>query len=155
MELTGGRQRGLVLGIAAVAAPVRSYVGPGSRVPRPIVPTEAELTLHTRLFNVQTRGSASLPEAHAWLYRLLRANAERRVYAPAALARVLVLQWLYVCQAAPGSRLARLRAFVGAKLVRAASLSPGQWVGLLVETARKAWRTRQAPGRGRRGEESG
>ena len=120
-----------------------------------IVPTGQELTLHTRLFDVQTRGGASLPDAQAWLCRLWHANAERRTYAPAAFARVLVLQWLYVCQAAPGPRLARLHTFGRADLVRAASLSPGQWTGLLVETARTAGGSRRRAGRARRREKSG
>lgn len=116
-----------------------------------IVPTEAELTLHTRLFDVQTRGKASLAEAHAWLCRLLQANRERRVYQPAAFARVLVTQWLYVCQAVSGQRLARLRVFVGAGLVRAARLSLWQWAGLLTEAARKAWGSWYAPATADRG----
>ena len=46
VELTGGRQRGLSLASEARAAPVTVYTHSGPRTPRPIVPTEAELTAH-------------------------------------------------------------------------------------------------------------
>ena len=107
--------------------------------------------MQANLFHVRTRGAASLPATHAWLCRLLRANAEHRVYEPSAFARVLVMQWLYVCQAAPGARWTRLRAFTDAGLVRAARLSLGQWVGLLAESARKAWGSWYARSAARRG----
>ena len=109
-----------------------------------IVPADEELRLHTLLFNVHTRGAASLSSVDAWLCRLWQANAERRVYAPAAFARVLVMQWLYVCQAAPGARWSRLRAFAGGELLRLTRLSPARWVGLLAEAAQKAWISRSA-----------
>jgi DNA polymerase-3 subunit epsilon len=47
VELTGGRQRGLSLAVAAQAAlPVAAYASAGPRTPRPIVPTAAELAAH-------------------------------------------------------------------------------------------------------------
>ncbi|HTW70956.1 MAG TPA: DNA polymerase III subunit epsilon [Acetobacteraceae bacterium] len=49
VELTGGRQRGLSLGTAKAAVPVAVYAAVGARVPRPIVPTEAELAAHAAL----------------------------------------------------------------------------------------------------------
>ena len=49
VELTGGRQRGLSLGTAKVAVPVAVYAMAGPRVPRPIMPSEAELAAHAAL----------------------------------------------------------------------------------------------------------
>ena len=46
VELTGGRQRGLGLAARDVRGPVTVYVHAGTRTPRPIVPTEAELAMH-------------------------------------------------------------------------------------------------------------
>ena len=46
VELTGGRQRGLLLATDKAAAPVAVYTLAASRTPRPILPTEAELTAH-------------------------------------------------------------------------------------------------------------
>jgi len=46
VELTGGRQRGLMLAAEKAATPVAVYTLAGSRAPRPIVPSEAELTAH-------------------------------------------------------------------------------------------------------------
>ena len=46
VELTGGRQRGLLLAADKAAAPVAVYTLAASRTPRPILPTEAELTAH-------------------------------------------------------------------------------------------------------------
>lgn len=50
IELTGGRQRGLVLGAdGKQATPVAVYEHSGQRTPRPIIPTEAELAAHAAL----------------------------------------------------------------------------------------------------------
>ena len=49
VELTGGRQRGLSLAAGKVVVPVAVYAETGPRVPRPIVPTEAELAAHAAL----------------------------------------------------------------------------------------------------------
>jgi len=49
VELTGGRQRGLSLGTAKAAVPVAVYAAVGARVPRPVVPSEAELAAHASL----------------------------------------------------------------------------------------------------------
>jgi len=49
VELTGGRQRGLSLGTAKAVMPVAVYAAIGTRAPRPIVPTEAELAAHAAL----------------------------------------------------------------------------------------------------------
>jgi DNA polymerase-3 subunit epsilon len=47
VELTGGRQRGLLLAESGQGdMPVASYAAVGTRTPRPIVPTEAELAAH-------------------------------------------------------------------------------------------------------------
>ncbi len=47
VELTGGRQRGLLLDAATESgASVASYVHAGTRTPRPIVPSEGELAAH-------------------------------------------------------------------------------------------------------------
>lgn len=46
VELTGGRQRGLSLAAETAAMPLVSYSHAGPRVPRPIVPSEAELAAH-------------------------------------------------------------------------------------------------------------
>jgi DNA polymerase-3 subunit epsilon len=47
VELTGGRQRGLSLAEAAPdSLPVASYAAAGPRMPRPMVPSEAELVAH-------------------------------------------------------------------------------------------------------------
>ncbi len=47
VELTGGRQRGLILaGPETAALPIVVYEGPRGRRPRPILPTEAELAAH-------------------------------------------------------------------------------------------------------------
>lgn len=47
VELTGGRQRGLLLaGPEAAAMPVAVYTLAGSRTPRPIVPSAGELAAH-------------------------------------------------------------------------------------------------------------
>ncbi|MBN8904821.1 MAG: DNA polymerase III subunit epsilon [Rhodospirillales bacterium 69-11] len=46
VELTGGRQRGLSLAAEEAAAQVAVYTLEGTRTPRPIVPTEAELAAH-------------------------------------------------------------------------------------------------------------
>ncbi len=49
VELTGGRQRGLSLATAKTPASIAVYAHTGPRDPRPIVPTEAELTAHADL----------------------------------------------------------------------------------------------------------
>ncbi len=46
VELTGGRQRGLVLGSASQAEQFATYAPVGQRTPRPIVPTEEQLAAH-------------------------------------------------------------------------------------------------------------
>ena len=46
VELTGGRQRGLSLATEAATMPIVVYAQSGPRVPRPIVPSEAELAAH-------------------------------------------------------------------------------------------------------------
>jgi len=46
IELTGGRQRGLSLAMERVEIPTAQYQSLGPRVPRPIVPTQAELDAH-------------------------------------------------------------------------------------------------------------
>jgi DNA polymerase-3 subunit epsilon len=46
VELTGGRQRGLLLDAQDIRGPVTVYVHAGPRSPRPIVPTDAELAAH-------------------------------------------------------------------------------------------------------------
>lgn len=46
VELTGGRQRGLSLAAEEAVAQVAVYTLEGTRTPRPIVPTEAELAAH-------------------------------------------------------------------------------------------------------------
>jgi DNA polymerase-3 subunit epsilon len=49
VELTGGRQRGLSLATAKTQASIAVYAHTGPRVPRPILPTEAELAAHAAL----------------------------------------------------------------------------------------------------------
>jgi len=46
VELTGGRQRGLSLASDTGSLPMVAYSHAGPRVPRPVVPTEAELAAH-------------------------------------------------------------------------------------------------------------
>ena len=47
VELTGGRQRGLMLaGPEAASLPIMVYEGPRQRTPRPIAPSAAELAAH-------------------------------------------------------------------------------------------------------------
>ncbi len=46
VELTGGRQRGLSLSAGRGAQAVATYEAQGARVPRPMVPSEAELEAH-------------------------------------------------------------------------------------------------------------
>jgi DNA polymerase-3 subunit epsilon len=46
VELTGGRQRGLSLAAEAIQVQVATYAHTGLRVPRPIMPSEAELAAH-------------------------------------------------------------------------------------------------------------
>jgi DNA polymerase-3 subunit epsilon len=46
VELTGGRQRGLLLAEATISLPSVNYAASVARVPRPIVPSEAELAAH-------------------------------------------------------------------------------------------------------------
>jgi len=46
VELTGGRQRGLSLASDAASLPMVAYTHAGPRVPRPVLPTEAELAAH-------------------------------------------------------------------------------------------------------------
>ncbi len=46
VELTGGRQRGLSLTLDAGSQPSAVYIHTGPRVPRPVVPTAAELAAH-------------------------------------------------------------------------------------------------------------
>lgn len=46
VELTGGRQRGLSLAGEVAAMPMVAYSHAGPRLPRPIVPTAAELAAH-------------------------------------------------------------------------------------------------------------
>ncbi len=46
VELTGGRQRGLVLAAASQAEQAYTYARPAHRVPRPIVVSEAQLARH-------------------------------------------------------------------------------------------------------------
>ncbi len=106
-----------------------------------IVPTDEEMQRHTDLAILAHRGRVKLDEAQEWLRRLLHANARLRAYDPVAFARVMVTQWLYVCQAAALPPFARLRAFFRAKLVRDAHLPLGQWVGLLLGTFQKAWQS--------------
>jgi DNA polymerase III subunit epsilon len=47
LELTGGRQRGLLLEARRSAGRVLTYASTGVRSPHPIIPTEAELAAHT------------------------------------------------------------------------------------------------------------
>ena len=57
VELTGGRQRGLLLAAEGQAEmPVVAYAAAGARTPRLIVPSEAELTAHGA-FVVRLKGS--------------------------------------------------------------------------------------------------
>ncbi len=49
VELTGGRQRGLSLATATTPVAVAVYAHTGPRAPRPILPSEAELTAHAAL----------------------------------------------------------------------------------------------------------
>jgi DNA polymerase-3 subunit epsilon len=51
VELTGGRQRGLVLQAAGQSAPVVSYAGPVSRTPVLIMPTPAQLDAHAQFLS--------------------------------------------------------------------------------------------------------
>ena len=51
LELTGGRQRGLLLETRRDAEPILTYTSTSVRSPRPIVPTEAELSAHSRLLD--------------------------------------------------------------------------------------------------------
>jgi DNA polymerase-3 subunit epsilon len=46
VELTGGRQRGLSLALDAAGQSSAVYTHAGTRAPRPVVPTEDELTAH-------------------------------------------------------------------------------------------------------------
>jgi len=46
VELTGGRQRGLSLASETASLPMVAYAPAGPRMPRPIVPNEAELAAH-------------------------------------------------------------------------------------------------------------
>jgi DNA polymerase-3 subunit epsilon len=46
VELTGGRQRGLLLTGSSASEAAFTYAATGPRTPRPIVPTEAELAAH-------------------------------------------------------------------------------------------------------------
>jgi DNA polymerase-3 subunit epsilon len=46
VELTGGRQRGLSLAADEAAAAIVVYTHQSERTPRPIVPSEDELTAH-------------------------------------------------------------------------------------------------------------
>jgi len=46
VELTGGRQRGLLLTGASQGETAFTYKAPGPRTPRPMVPSEAELAAH-------------------------------------------------------------------------------------------------------------
>ena len=46
VELTGGRQRGLMLAAEKVATPIAVYTLAGPHIPRPITPSEAELAAH-------------------------------------------------------------------------------------------------------------
>jgi DNA polymerase-3 subunit epsilon len=48
VELTGGRQRGLVLQAAAQAEQLFVYAGPVARVPIAIVPSEPQLAAHAQ-----------------------------------------------------------------------------------------------------------
>jgi DNA polymerase-3 subunit epsilon len=49
VELTGGRQRGLSLATQAPTAPVAVYTYTAPRMPRPIVPSAAELAAHAAM----------------------------------------------------------------------------------------------------------
>jgi DNA polymerase-3 subunit epsilon len=49
VELTGGRQRGLLLATAKAPAAVAVYAHTGPRSPKPIMPSEAELVAHAAL----------------------------------------------------------------------------------------------------------
>ena len=49
LELTGGKQRGLSLTIEESALPAVTYEHAGPRVPRPILPTEAERDAHAAM----------------------------------------------------------------------------------------------------------
>jgi DNA polymerase III subunit epsilon len=51
IELTGGRQRGLLLRTEKAEGTVVTYAYDGVRVPRPMVPTEAELAAHMALLS--------------------------------------------------------------------------------------------------------
>ena len=46
VELTGGRQRGLSLAAEKVAPALVVYAHAGSRIPRPVIPSAAELAAH-------------------------------------------------------------------------------------------------------------
>ena len=49
LELTGGRQRGLSLAVPTTTVATAQYILQGPRMPRFIVPSEAELAAHARL----------------------------------------------------------------------------------------------------------
>jgi DNA polymerase III subunit epsilon len=62
VELTGGRQRGLMLAAEKVATPVAVYTLTGPRMPRPIMPREEELAAHAE-FVVRLRNPVW---SHSW-----------------------------------------------------------------------------------------
>jgi glycosyltransferase involved in cell wall biosynthesis len=74
--------------------------------------TARELHVHNTIAVLERPlGDVSLPEAEAWLCRLLRHNHEQPLFEPAALRQGLGKRWFEVCYAHPQPRLQSVRQF--------------------------------------------
>ena len=78
-------------------------------------------------------GDVGLPEAEAWLCRLLRYNHERPLFEPAALRQGLGERWFEVCYTHPQPRLHSARQFERSPLAAGFSMPGSQRLRLWVK----------------------
>ena len=95
--------------------------------------TARELHVHNTIAALERPlGDVGLPEAEAWLCRLLRHNHERPLFEPAALRQGLGKRWFEVCYAHPQPRLS-LRQFGRSSLAAGFSTLGSQRLRLWVK----------------------
>ena len=96
--------------------------------------TARELHVHNTIAVLERPlGDVSLPEAEAWLGRLLRHNQERPLFEPAALRQGLGRRWFEVCYAHPQPRLHSVRQFERSPLAAGFSMMGSQRLRLWVK----------------------
>ena len=96
--------------------------------------TARELHVHNAIAALERPlGDVGLPEAEAWLGRLLRHNQERPLFEPAALRQGLGRRWFEVCYAHPQPRLHSARQFERSPLAAEFAIMGSQRLKLWVK----------------------